>query len=47
MQPLRETQAARLRRALLEHGGNCTVTARALGIPRTTLVSQARRLGLI
>jgi transcriptional regulator with PAS, ATPase and Fis domain len=41
----RETE--RLRGVLSTHDGNCARAARALGIPRTTLVSRAKRVGLI
>lgn len=43
-----ERQATeRLRGLLSTHDGNCARAARALGIPRTTLVSRAKRVGLI
>jgi DNA-binding NtrC family response regulator len=44
---LRSSEARELRDLLLAHGGNVSRAARSLGIPRTTLVSRARRLGLI
>jgi DNA-binding NtrC family response regulator len=40
-------EAERLRQVLIAHGGNCARAARALDIPRTTLVSRAKKLGLI
>ena len=43
----RASEAEELRRLLLEHGGNCARVARALGIPRTTIVSRAKKHGLI
>jgi DNA-binding NtrC family response regulator len=43
----RSQEAEELRNLLLKHGGNCSRAARALGIPRTTLVSRARRHGLL
>ena len=36
-----------LRALLLEHGGNCARAARALGIPRTTLLARAKKHGLL
>jgi transcriptional regulator with GAF, ATPase, and Fis domain len=42
-----ESEARQLRELLLAHGGNCARAARASGIPRTTLVSRARKLGLL
>ena len=45
-----ETQARhslQLREILLAHGGNVSRAARAIGVPRTTLVSRAKRLGVL
>jgi DNA-binding NtrC family response regulator len=42
----RSEKAAGLRRLLLAHGGNCASAAREMGIPRTTLVSRAKKLRL-
>jgi transcriptional regulator of acetoin/glycerol metabolism len=44
---VRAREAEQLQRALLEASGNCSRAARELGIPRTTLVSRAKRLGLL
>jgi DNA-binding NtrC family response regulator len=44
---LQELESERLRRLLMEHGGNCTRAAKALQIPRTTLISRAKKHGLI
>ena len=44
---VRNHEAEELRELLLVHGGNCARAARALGVPRTTLVSKAKRLGLL
>ena len=44
---LRREAATRLEAALRETGGNVAEAARRLGVPRTTLDSRARRLGLI
>jgi DNA-binding NtrC family response regulator len=44
---VRNHEAEELRELLLVHGGNCARAARALGIPRTTLVSKAKRFGLL
>jgi DNA-binding NtrC family response regulator len=38
---------ARLRQALVSNGGNCSRAARELGIPRTTFIGQAKKLGLL
>ena len=43
----REIERKRLQQALLDAGGNCARAARALGIPRTTFSSRARKHGLI
>jgi transcriptional regulator of acetoin/glycerol metabolism len=43
---LREAEAAAIRKALKDHGGNVTVAARTLGISRSTLYSKLKRLGL-
>ena len=40
-------EGARLRELLLKHGGNATRAAKALGIPRSTFVSRAQKLGLL
>jgi DNA-binding NtrC family response regulator len=40
-------EAARLRELLLAHGGNAARAARALGVPRSTLVSRAQKLGVL
>jgi transcriptional regulator with GAF, ATPase, and Fis domain len=40
-------EAQRLRALLISHGGNCARAARELGIPRTTLISQAKKHGLL
>jgi transcriptional regulator with PAS, ATPase and Fis domain len=42
-----QREATALREVLLSHGGNATRAARALNIPRTTLLSRARKLGLL
>lgn len=39
--------AVELREALLLHGGNFSRASRALGVPRTTLVSRAKKFGLL
>jgi two-component system response regulator HupR/HoxA len=44
---VQQREAATLREVLLTHGGNATRAARALNIPRTTLLSRARKLGLL
>jgi DNA-binding NtrC family response regulator len=44
---VRLTEAEELRRLLLEHGGNFSRVARALDVPRTTIVSRAKKHGLI
>ena len=44
---VRAREAEQLQRVLLDASGNCSRAARELGIPRTTLVSRARRLGLL
>jgi transcriptional regulator of acetoin/glycerol metabolism len=38
---------ARIRTALVSNGGNCSRAARDLGIPRTTFIGQAKKLGLL
>jgi len=43
----RENETIELRRLLLTHGGNVARAARALGVPRTTLLSRAKKLGLL
>ncbi|HLK90044.1 MAG TPA: sigma-54 dependent transcriptional regulator [Polyangia bacterium] len=43
----RRHEAEQLRSLLISHGGNCARAASALGIPRTTLASRAKRLGLL
>jgi DNA-binding NtrC family response regulator len=43
----RRHETEQLRSLLISHGGNCARAASALGIPRTTLASRARRLGLL
>jgi DNA-binding NtrC family response regulator len=40
-------EAERLREILLAHGGNATRAARSMGVPRSTLVSRAQKLGLL
>jgi transcriptional regulator with GAF, ATPase, and Fis domain len=40
-------EAAEVRDALLAHGGNVARAARALGLPRTTLISRAKKHGLL
>jgi DNA-binding NtrC family response regulator len=40
-------EVARLRAALVSNGGNCSRAARELGIPRTTFIGQAKKLGLL
>jgi DNA-binding NtrC family response regulator len=40
-------EAQRLRTLLINHGGNCARAAREMGIPRTTLISQAKKHGLL
>jgi two-component system response regulator AtoC len=44
---VRGSEAEELRRLLLEHAGNCSRVARALGVPRTTIVSRAKKYGLL
>ena len=41
----RDADSEQLRELLARHGGNLSRAARALGVPRTTLVSRARKLG--
>jgi DNA-binding NtrC family response regulator len=43
----RESETEQLRHALISHGGNVARAARALGLPRTTLLGRARRHGLL
>ncbi|MBI3199934.1 MAG: sigma-54-dependent Fis family transcriptional regulator [Myxococcales bacterium] len=43
----RSAEQEELRALLLEHGGNCARAARALGIPRTTLLARAKKHGLL
>ena len=43
----RATEAVELRRLLLAHGGNIASAARATNVPRTTLLSRAKKLGLL
>jgi len=43
----RQREAERVREAIVSNGGNLARAARTLGIPRTTLVSRAAKLGLI
>lgn len=43
----RVNETIELRRLLLTHGGNVARAARALGVPRTTLLSRAKKLGLL
>jgi DNA-binding NtrC family response regulator len=45
LEPVRETDAERLRELLMKHGGNIARAARELGIPRTTLVSRLTKQG--
>jgi DNA-binding NtrC family response regulator len=40
-------EMARVRTALVSNGGNCSRAARDLGIPRTTFIGQAKKLGLL
>jgi DNA-binding NtrC family response regulator len=42
-----QQEREKLRRALVAHGGNFARTARVLGLARTTLVSRAKRYGLL
>jgi transcriptional regulator with GAF, ATPase, and Fis domain len=44
---VQQREASALREVLLAHGGNATRAARALNVPRTTLMSRARRLGVL
>jgi DNA-binding NtrC family response regulator len=44
---VRRSEAEQLRELLVQHGGNCSSAARALGIPRTTLISRAKKHGLL
>ncbi len=43
----RSSEHDELRALLLEHGGNCARAARALGIPRTTLLARAKKHALL
>jgi DNA-binding NtrC family response regulator len=43
----RAQEAAALRQVIIAHGGNLSRAARAVGVPRTTLVSRLKRLGLV
>lgn len=43
----RASEAVELRRLLLAHGGNVSRAARALNVPRTTLLSRAKKFGLL
>jgi DNA-binding NtrC family response regulator len=43
----RQTEREQMRRILVENGGNVARAARALGVPRTTLVSRAKKHGLL
>jgi DNA-binding NtrC family response regulator len=43
----RELEAEQLRSQLIAHGGNLARAARALGVPRTTLLGRAKRHGLV
>jgi len=43
----REEEQEVLREVLRRHGGNCSSAARELGLPRTTLVSRAKKFGLV
>jgi DNA-binding NtrC family response regulator len=40
-------EATRIRTALISNGGNCSRAARELGVPRTTFIGQAKKLGLL
>jgi DNA-binding NtrC family response regulator len=42
----RRLEAEQLRQLLLAHGGNCARAARAMGVPRTTFISRAKKYGL-
>ncbi|WP_224366282.1 sigma-54-dependent transcriptional regulator [Hyalangium versicolor] len=44
---VRRSEMEQLRELLVQHGGNCSSAARALGIPRTTLISRAKKHGLL
>ncbi|MCU0686015.1 MAG: sigma-54 dependent transcriptional regulator [Polyangiaceae bacterium] len=43
----RDREAEQLREVFLHHGGNCARAARALGLPRTTFLSRAKKHGLL
>jgi|GEM_PF-2346584 len=43
----RRREIEQLRNVLVSHGGNCARAARELNIPRTTLVSRAKKHGLL
>jgi DNA-binding NtrC family response regulator len=43
----RSAEREKVRRLLVENGGNLARAARALGVPRTTLVSRAKKHGLL
>jgi DNA-binding NtrC family response regulator len=43
----REREGQELRELIISNGGNLSRAARVLGIPRTTLVTRASKLGLI
>jgi DNA-binding NtrC family response regulator len=44
---VREAETAALRQLIVSHGGNLARAARALNVPRTTLVSRAKKFGLV
>jgi DNA-binding NtrC family response regulator len=44
---VREAEAATLRKVIVSNGGNLSRAARALNVPRTTLVSRAKKYGLV
>ncbi|WP_426755686.1 sigma-54-dependent transcriptional regulator [Myxococcus sp. Y35] len=44
---VRQSEQEQLRQLLVSHGGNFAGAARTLGVPRTTLISRAKKYGLL
>ena len=44
---IRASEEEKMRKALVSAGGNCSKAARAMGIPRTTFIDRAKRIGII